>query len=283
MAAPRNKDRKQSFTQFVTASVAAVLPSTITAQTVRDKIKPTSWERLIHCCTALGYALVVSTVVVLLVALLSTWEWVRRDKDGVPWVNNDALALLVGGVMATACTLAGYFHIAQGSERPGGRAGPRYARLALAVGAVMVPAGYGWFWALENKAGINAFHSLVHPPSLFVWVTLCTMMDDIGRRKWSEHDRRKRRKHGKAGAAAGGHQQHDGVVAQPQHVAAAHSAQSSTVVADTITSLVVILATFSVAALCKCVFFVRNAYLQIIICSLQLLTDENKVICEKAH
>ena len=270
MAAPRNKDRKQSFTQFVTASVAAVLPSTITAQTVRDKIKPTSWERLIHCCTALGYALVVSTVVVLLVALLSTWEWVRRDKDGVPWVNNDALALLVGGVMATAYTLCMYFNCAQGSERPGGRAGPRYARLALAVGAVMVSAVYGWLWALENQAGVNAFHSLVHPPGLFLWAILFTMMDVIGRRKWAQHDRRKRRKHGKAGAAAGGHQQHDGVVAQPLHVAAAHSAkESTTVVADTITSLVVILATFSVAALCKCVFFVRNAaYLQIIVCSL---------------
>ena len=164
--------RQQSFGQYVVSSMTARLPSTVAAQAARDEAKATSWERLVHCCTALGYALVLSGVVVVVVTWLSTWDWVRRDDDGVPGVNNDALARLIGGVQASAFTLIMYFATAQYIERPGGSAGPRYARLNLAVGAVMVPVGYGWFWALEHGAGINAWYSLVHPPSMFVWIAL---------------------------------------------------------------------------------------------------------------
>ena len=83
MAAPHNKARRPSFVQYVVSSVTALLPSTVAAQTARDETKATSWERLVHCCTALGYSLTLSGVVVMVVAWFSTWDWVRRDDDGV--------------------------------------------------------------------------------------------------------------------------------------------------------------------------------------------------------
>ena len=71
MAAPaHNKARRQSFTQYVASSVTALLPSTVAAQTARDETKATSWERLVHCCTALGYALAQSGVVVVVVMVV---------------------------------------------------------------------------------------------------------------------------------------------------------------------------------------------------------------------
>ena len=68
MAALPNNARRQSFVQYVRSAVVAVLPSTIAAQTVRDETKATSWGRLIHCCTALGYALAICGVDMLTVA-----------------------------------------------------------------------------------------------------------------------------------------------------------------------------------------------------------------------
>ena len=57
----------------------------------------------------------------------------------------------------------------------------------------MVPLLYVWFWALVPEAGIsNAWYSLLHPPSMFVWTVLFTVADIVGRRKWSSHDLRKK-------------------------------------------------------------------------------------------
>ena len=107
MAALPNIARRQSFVQSVRSAVVAVLPSTIAAQTVRDETKATSWGRLIHCCAALGYALALCGVDVLVVAWLSTWDWVRRnDNNGVlSGVNNDALALMAFQTASTQSLL----------------------------------------------------------------------------------------------------------------------------------------------------------------------------------
>ena len=253
--APHNKARRQSFTQYVLSSVTALLPSTVAAQTARDETKATSWERLVHCCTALGYALALSGVVVVLVTWLSTWDWVRRDDDGVPGVNNDALVLLLGGVMSSAHALSTYCNIAHSPERPDDRSGPRYARWVLAVGAVMVPVGgYGWLWALEHGARINAWYSLLHPPSLLVWAILFLIMELGGRQKWAEHDRRKRQEeHGEEGGGAegaGGGAQLVKVAAQS--AGSPEAQQSSSWIADTLINLIVLFAVLSVATLCKC-------------------------------
>ena len=249
MAAPRNNARKQSFSQNVRSSVVALQQSVISVQAARDETKATSWGRVVHCCTALGYALAHSGVVVLLAAWLSTWGWVRRNDDGEPSVDNDALAALIGGVLASAYTLGSYCNITQCTERPGGRSGPRYARLVLVVGAVMCPAGYGWFWVLEHEAGIDAWYSLVHPATLFIWAVLFVVMELGGRQKWSEHDRRKNQA---GGAEAGGGVAADAIVAAPGGAAPGISAQPSSFIADTLISLIVLLATFSVMALCEC-------------------------------
>ena len=157
--------------------------------------------------------------------------------------------------MSTAYILTSFSNLAQVSPRPGGRAGPRYACMALVVGAVMVPAAYGWFWALEHAAGINAFYSLVHPPTLFVWALLFVVVDAMGRQKWAKHDsNRTRQEQRVAEATEGAGQKHDGImISQPRVKATPRRAQKTeTLVADTILSLVVLLATMSVCALCKC-------------------------------
>ena len=56
----------------------------------------------------------------------------------------------------------------------------------------MAPIAYGWFWALEHGADINAWYSLVHPPTLFALAILFITSEIWGRRKWSNYDRRKR-------------------------------------------------------------------------------------------
>ena len=251
--AAHNKGRRQSFVEYVHASVIAVKQSIVAAQMARDEATATSWERLVHCCTALGYALALSGVVVVLAAWLSTWDWVRRDDDGVPGVNNDALAALIGGVMTTGHTLSTYCNIAQGTERPNGRGGPRYARWVLVVGSVMVPLVYAWFWALEHGTGINAWYSLVHPPAMFIWVVLFVVLDIAGRGKWAAYDRRKHQEQhgGEGGGVAGAGGEQVAIAAQQRGSAAPAAAQSSSFIADTLVSLIVIVACFSVMALCK--------------------------------
>ena len=116
----------------------------------------------------------------------------QHDNTGaLVGVSNEALSLLIGGVLASAHALVSYSNVALSPERPGKRIGPRYARWVLVVGAVMVPACYGWLWALEHEAGINAWYSLVHPPTFLVWVIAFIVMDIGGRKKWAERDRRK--------------------------------------------------------------------------------------------
>ena len=247
--AARTNARKQSFSQYLRSSIVALQQSVISAQAARDETKATSWGRLVHCCTALGYALAHSGVVVLLAAWLSTWGWVRRNDDGEPSVDKDALAALIGGVLASAYTLCAYCNIAKSIERPGGRSGPRYARLVLVIGAVMCPAGYGFLWGLEHETGIDAWYSLVHPPTLFIWIAFFIVMELGGRQKWSEHDRRKNQA---GGAEAGGGVAADAIVAAPGGAAPGISAQPSSFIADTLVSLIVVLATMSVAALCEC-------------------------------
>ena len=247
--AARTNARKQSFSQYLRSSIVALQQSVISAQAARDETKATSWGRLVHCCTALGYALAHSGVVVLLAAWLSTWGWVRRNDDGEPSVDNEVLAALLCGVLASAYTMLTYCNTAQCRERPGGRGGPRYARLVLVVGAVLCPAVYGWFWVLEHEAGIDAWYSLVHPPTMVIWAVLFIVMELGGRQKWSEHDRRKNQA---GGAEAGGGVAADAIVAAPGGAAPGISAQPSSFIADTLISLIVVLATFSVMALCEC-------------------------------
>jgi len=267
MAAPgtHNKARRQSFTQFVSSSVkTALLPYTaFAAQTARDETKATTLERLVHCCTVLGYSLALSGVLMVAVMWLSTWGWVHRDDSGAPSVSNVALAALIGGVQASAHTLVVYCNIAKGRERPGGRGGPRYARWVLATGALMCPLGYGWFWALEHLAGINAWYSLVHPPTLFVWAVLFLIIELGGRQKWANHDRRnKRHENSRDGGGA-----YEGVGGARQVVvarlptgsaAASEEAQSKSANADIIATLIVFFAIVSVCAMCKCSRGVRK-------------------------
>ena len=259
MAAHPNNARRQSFVQYVRSSVVELQKSVVVAQTARDDTKATSWGRLVHCSTALGYALAICGVDMVVVTWLSAWEWVRRDDNtgALLGVNNDALAILVGGVTASAYALITYCNIAKSRERPGGRTGPRYARWVLVVGVVMVPAGYGWLWALEHEAGINAWYSLAHPPTMLVWIVAFLIMELGGRKKWAKRDRRKGQAGGAAGASSDDGLQHDGSDAARNNTAtsrpggAATAAQSSSFIADTIVSMVVILATMSVLNLCK--------------------------------
>jgi hypothetical protein len=123
-----------------------------------------------------------------------------------------------------------------------------------ADGVCGVPVGYGWFWALEYGAGINAWYSLVHPPTLLLWAILFILMDIGGRQKWSEHDRRKlQEEHGEEGGGAeevGGGAQLVKVAAQS--AGSPEAQKSSSWIADTLISLIVTLAVFSVMTLCKC-------------------------------
>ena len=259
--APRNNNaRRQSFVQYVRSSVVALQKSAIAAQTARDDTKANAWGRLIHCCTAMGYAIAICGVDMVAVMLLSTWDWVRRDdKNRTVGVSNDALAFLIGGVMASAYALVTYCNIAQstppsGTERHDQPNGPRYARWVLVVGAAMVPAAYGWLWALEHGAGINAWYSLAHPPTMLVWVIVFLIMDLGGRVKWAARDRRKGQAGG-AGASSDG-LQNDGSNADAHNntansPGAASAAQSSSFIADTLVSLIGFLAGISVATLCK--------------------------------
>ena len=249
MAAPaaHNNGRRQSFAEYVHASVVAFQQSTVAAQTARDETTATSWERLVHCCTALGYALALSGAVVVLTAWIATWDWVRRDGV-LLGVSNDALAGLIGGVGVTAYTLGTYCNIAQSPERPNGRDGPRYARLVLVMGAVMVPLLYAWFWALEHGAGINAWYSLVHPPTMFIGVALHIVLELGGRLKWSAYDRRKRQE--QHGGDSGGEQLVT-IAAQQPWLAAPAAAQTSSSFTDILVSLIGLIAAMSVNALCK--------------------------------
>ena len=203
-----------------------------------------------HCCTALGYALVLSGVLVVYAAWLATWAWVIQDDRGVTSVRNDSLASLVAA-MTCAYTLSTYFNVANaydstlGGARAGpigARTGPIFARWALVVGAVIVPAYYGWLWALEHAAGVNAWYSLVHPPSAIVFSVLFILMDTGGRNKWSKkfHNRRKLPKpiidEGGEGA----------VQVVPQT-----SPRSASCV-DTAIALVTAIAGISIQALCEC-------------------------------
>ena len=260
-AAPgtHNKARRPTFTQFVRSSVkTALLPSTVAAQKARDETKATALERLVHCCTVLGYSLAQSGVLMVAVMWLSTWDWVHRDESGAPSMSNVALAALIGGVLASAHTLVVYCNIACCRERPGQRGGPRYARWVLATGALMCPLGYGWLRALEHMTGINAWYSLVHPPTLFVWAALFLIIELGGRQKWADHDRRNKRhennrEYSSTGEGQGGTRQV--VVAQlptGSSAAASEAAQPKSSNADTIATLIIFFSIISVCALCKC-------------------------------
>ena len=249
MAAPQNNARRQSFIQYVRSSVVTLQQTIISAQTARDETKATSWGRLVHCCTTLGYALALSSGVALTAAWFSSFDWVRRSEDGEPSFNNDTLAFLLG-VMGSLYTLSTYFNIANGLERSGERGGPRYARWVLVVGAVMCPAVYGWFWALEHEAGIDARYSLVPPPTLFIWCALFIVMDIAGRQKWSEYNHRITAD-GLEAAGVQSVQSNDGIIKSPRG-ADPDSAQFTSTFTDTIIGLIVAVAGFSACALCEC-------------------------------
>ena len=90
---------------------------------------------------------------------------------------------------------------------------------------------------------------------MLVWVVAFIIMDIGGRAKWAERDRREGQVGG-AGANSDGLQNdgrsdadHNNTATSP---GAASTAQPSTFIADTIVSLIVVIATFLVMALCKC-------------------------------
>ena len=109
----------------------------------------------------------------------------------------------------------------------------------------MVPVGYGWLWGLQHVAGVDIWYNLVIPPSMFVWCLIFVIADIGARRKWSNHDRRKRG--GASNGASSAETQEAAIIA-----ASLPPAKPTSALADTVVGLVVVLTGFSVMALCKC-------------------------------
>ena len=223
-------------------------------QAARDETRASVLERLAHCCTVLGYALALSCAVVPCVAWISTWDWVRRGEEAEgAWLNLGSLGRMVSMVGGCTVTAMTFFNNAQASERPGNGCGPRYARSALAVGAVLVPFGYGLIWVLVNVADTNVWYSLVISPVMLSWTVLFIFADFGCRRKWYDHDSRKRQEGAERNANNGSNDEDKPLQlgSSASNVAAAARPVSNNFT-DTIISLFGPFAAMSLAFLCKC-------------------------------
>ena len=239
--------RRQSFTQFIAAKITALAPAATSAQTERDKTRATSWERYVHCCTALGYALAQSGAIMIVVVYFSSWDWVGVNDAGNPKMKNGVIIKFRITALA-ALSFATYCNIAQSRETPDGRSGPRYARWVIAVTVLLVPLFYGALWALEEHADVDIYYNVVFLVGGLVYGTTFIIVDIAGRQWWSDRDRSKR-------SAQPSHVADDSVAAQVATTTAAAPSSRRAIFADTVLNLVTILVSSVVGAFCKCAFY----------------------------
>ena len=243
--------RKQSFAQFVHTSVATLLPTPADEHpTARDSTKANSWDRLVHCSTALGYAFVLNGSLVGVALAFSSLAWTRRDAAGNLWLSSESL------VFAFSITMGGslfglYFYVCSKATKTANcRGGSRYARFTLFVTLpVWASIVSGICWALQS----HLWYNLLIPPIYLMWAIFMVVFDILGRKRWSARHRRSQggqhkivQLHHEVGGEPGGAGAGGSISAHPAMPVA--EVESS---AKLFVKLIGLIATFFVFSLCK--------------------------------
>ena len=244
--------RKQSFAQFVHTSVATLLPTPADEHpTARDSTKANSWDRLVHCSTALGYAFVLNGSLVGVALAFSSLAWTRWDAAGNLWLSSESLVFAFSITMGGSL-FSGYFYVCSKATKTAAnyRGGSRYARFTLFVTLpVWASIGGGICWALQS----HLWYNVLIPPIYLMWAIFMVVFDILGRKRWSARHRRSQggqhktvQLHHEVGGEPGGAGAGGSISAHPAMPVA--EVESS---AKLFVKLIGLMATFFVYALCK--------------------------------
>ena len=179
--------RRGTFVAFVAAqafrpSVAAVVPvpepEAVIAQTG-------AWERLVHCASLLGYALLCSFCVLLSLVYAADLPWTQPNTAGVPVLNQWAVLYGIFVPAYAGMAVSCYAYVHQLTQSPVG--GPQYAQWTLGW-CCFVAAVCGGLHAGLLGAGVDLKYTGVDVLVMCLVITANLAGDGQGRRLWAARD-----------------------------------------------------------------------------------------------
>lgn len=152
---------------------------------METKLKPASrFDRLCHCATSLGYALLCSFFGLLFLLGISRLQW-TRPTGGVPVLDN--WAVLQGIWLPTMCAYCIMSWASEANHTVEAGFGPKQALHFVQTGVVLVPAVYGICAALLS-ANVDTKYYGLDIILMVVFVAVLDVTNDMRRKKRGEQE-----------------------------------------------------------------------------------------------